>query len=488
MDNINEIINKMKELREKRELEILDSQLEKINLNSDYQKDLKNNRVLNVKYLGEILLDKDSNKQNTSIFMLIEQIKDKKGNLIIVEKYYTEDLKFLGGNNRGDGFDFIMLNRDHINDKNLLDNINNLDKEGKLDLAQIERRELEEIAKALGTDEKDIQAMSEIDLVKEIEENNEDGNKKDNKEKQKDKDDKNKELNKKETKKVVNTKQEIKINTKIDNKKTIGQALKLDSSEYTKIAIVYSDKLQELNAKNEKINNTRYSFVAIRKDGTAKTINDKLELDSLAGNNSYKDSIKIDADKTARKDDKTRSRYKINGKEEFLSVENGQYGEIKAYYEKGRTREKNENIGTQIETDNIRPTSIEIRRMQADYKGKYNTDKMVKEANEHFEEHKDKKVGLKSVDGNKDTIDHLHIEANKESIEAVAKIITKDAMKNSEVEDVFTSKEVEEMSKNYLEKNIEELKELDSEKLEKKLKKLEDNIIIDANNIQRQRK
>lgn len=397
MKNINDIIIKMKELKQKRELEILDSQLENINLNSDYQEDLKNNKVLNVKYLGEI----DSNK---SIFMLIEQQQDKKGNLNIVEKYYNEDLEFLGGNNKADGFDFIMLNKEHINDKDLLESLNRLDKDGKLDLEEIERRELEEIAKAIGIDEKDIQGLTQIDLAKEIEEKQEANNK------NKDKENKEQELNKEQTNQVVSTKQEMKINTKVDNKKTLGQVLGLNSSEYTKIAIVYSDKLQSLNGKDEKTNNTRYSFVAIRKDGTAKTINDKLEIDHISGNNSYRDAIKIDADKTARKDDKTRSRYKIKGKEEYLSVENGQYGELKAYYGKGKTREKNETVETQLETTNIRPTPIEIRRLQADYKGIYNTDKMAKEANQHFEKYKEKKVGIKSVDGDEKTKEHIHDE------------------------------------------------------------------------------
>ena len=475
MKDIDDIINKMKELRQKRDIEILNSDLENVNLDSDFQKDLKNNKVLNVKYLGEI--------ENKSIFLLIEQEQDKNGNLIIVEKYYNEDLEFLGGNNKSDGFDFIILNKEHINNNDILESLNKLDKQGKLDLEDLEKRELEEIAKALGIDEKDIKAMSEMDLVKQIEEKQEDNNL-DKKDKNKDQEEQ--ELKKEETNKIISQKQEIKINTKVDDKKTIGQVLGLSSGEYTKIAIVYSERLHEI--KDGNINNTRYSFVAIRKDGTAKTIDDKIQIDANSGNNSYKDSIKIDADKTARKDDKTRSRYKINGKDEYLSVENGQYGEIKAYYGKNKTRDRNENVETQLETNNIRPTEIELRRLQADYKGRYNTDKMAKEANIHFEEHKEEKVGVKSVDGDEKTIDHIHIEFNEENIDYLSKEIAKKAMENTAVEDVFTSKETEQMSKKYIQENIEELEDLDAEQFEKKLKDIEDKIIVDANNMQRQRK
>ncbi|MBR3254802.1 MAG: hypothetical protein IKF97_01030 [Clostridia bacterium] len=483
MENIDEIINKMKELRQKRELEILESQIENINLDSDYQEILKNNKVLDVKYLGEIEI-KDYDKTNKSIFLLIEQEQDKDGNLIIVEKYYTEDLEFLGGNNKSDGYDFIMLNKEHMDDRDLLESLNNLDKEGKLDLEQIERKELEEIAKALGIDEKEIKAMSEIDLAKQIEEKQESQGTED---KEKDNNKEEQELSQEETKKVLNGKQEMKTSIKVDDKKTLGKVLDLNTSEYTKIAIVYSDRLQEIQDKDSIVNTTRYSFVAIRKDGTATTINDRLQIDSASGNNPYNDSIKIDADKTARKDDKTRSRYKINGKEEYLSVENGQYGELKAYYGKGKTREGNENVETQLETTNVRRTDIELRKMQADWKGKYNTDKMAKEANEHFEGHNEDKVGIKSVDGDKDTVDHVHIDFSQENIEMLAKEVAKQSMQNDEVENIFTEEEVELMSKKYIEKDLEKMKDLNYDELQEKLKEIEGKIATDANNLSRER-
>ena len=56
MENINEIINKMKELKQKKELEILDNELQNINLDTDYQEDLNNNKSL--------LYDKQSKYQS----------------------------------------------------------------------------------------------------------------------------------------------------------------------------------------------------------------------------------------------------------------------------------------------------------------------------------------------------------------------------------------------------------------------------------------
>ena len=185
--------------------------------------------------------------------------------------------------------------------KKLFENYD-LDKNGILDLNKIEKAELEEIAKALGIDENDIKAMSSMELAQKIEE------KQDTKinPEEDDEQEEEKQLNKEETKKITDGKQEIKLGTKVDEYKTLGQALDLNESEYSKVVIVYSDKLKQIQDESEPINNTTYSFVAIKKDGTAQIINDRLRVDPRSGNNSFKDALKIDADKTARKDDKTK--------------------------------------------------------------------------------------------------------------------------------------------------------------------------------------
>lgn len=465
-----EIIKKMRELREKRDIEILESQMEKINLNSDYQEDLKDNKVLNVKYLGTI----DINGEDKGIYLIIEQQKDKEGNLVEIEKYYTEDFEFLGGNNRGDGYDFIMLSMEYADNEDLLEELNGLDKEGELDLAKLEKEELIEIARALGIKEEDIEKMSEIDLVEEIEEEKEQDNEPDKSEE---------ELDKEETSKLIEGKQEIKLSTKVDEKSTLGNKLGLDAGEYTKIAIVYSEKLNEIQGQDQPINSTRYSFVAIRSDGTAQVINDKLQLDAASGRDANNDAIKIDADKTARKDDKTVSRYKIAGKEEYLSVEPGQYGEVKAYYGKGKTREDNMNVETQLETSNVRPTDIEIRRLQSDRKGQYNTDEIAKEAKEHFDGAKEERISLESADGDKNTVDHVHYEFVEQNIDQWAELM----MENDDIEKMFTTNEVKEMIQHYLEENVDQNKEYTVEEMNEEIKKIEDKIEQDANNLDRAR-
>ena len=77
----------MRSLRDKRDLEILNQELEGINLNCDYQKKIEDNKVLDVKYLGII----DFENKDTNIYLLLEQKEDKDGKIEEIERYYTED-------------------------------------------------------------------------------------------------------------------------------------------------------------------------------------------------------------------------------------------------------------------------------------------------------------------------------------------------------------------------------------------------------------
>ena len=91
------ILDKMRELRDVRDLQILSKELENINLDVDYKKDLAENKVLDVKYLGQIEqnveVDGKEEKVLKDIYLLIEQQKDKDGNLIQIEKYYNEEVR-----------------------------------------------------------------------------------------------------------------------------------------------------------------------------------------------------------------------------------------------------------------------------------------------------------------------------------------------------------------------------------------------------------
>lgn len=411
-------------------------------------------------YLGEVTWkDKVNNEERSeSLYIVKKEIidinKDEKEEIKKVNNYYLGN-KCIGAYlEEGKPYFTSTIEEDKLQAvKKLLAKNAKESREG-ISLEKLQNEELEniiqEINKKNGIELKkeDIQGMSEIDLEHKLEKTHQDKNVK--------------ELSKRETKKLTDDKQELKINTKVDDKKTLGQTLNLDSGEYIKIAIVYSDRLNYIsNNEKDSMNNTRYSFVAVKKDGTAQIINDRLEIDSSSGNNSYKEAIKVDADKTARKDNKTLSRYKISGKDEYLSVENGQYGEVKAYYGKGKTKDGNMSVETQLETTNVRPTSRELRDLQADRHGTYNTDNMAKEANEHFDEHGEEEIGINAVDGNPDTVDKQDVD--EISDDYIQKMVD-EFMGVQEIDEVFTRREVEERTVRFFKdkndiKNIEYLKQ-----------------------------
>lgn len=159
------ILDKMRELRDVRDLQILSKELENINLDVDYKKDLAENKVLDVKYLGQIEqnveVDGKEEKVLKDIYLLIEQQKDKDGNLIQIEKYYNEDLEFLAGNNLTDGYG-LMLDPKHMDQRDLLEQLQNLDKEGLLDLNEMDQERLEQIANVLGIEKDDIKKVASM--------------------------------------------------------------------------------------------------------------------------------------------------------------------------------------------------------------------------------------------------------------------------------------------------------------------------------------
>ncbi|MBO4293606.1 MAG: hypothetical protein J5881_04390 [Clostridia bacterium] len=466
-----EIIEKMKELRENIELKDF---MEKLNSENPELENTK--RVENVKYLGEIII----NEKKEQIYLVYEKTYNPQGECVKESICcYTANGELLGI--YSDSFQAIALKEEYKNNSELYKELNELDINGQLDLEEIEKAELEQIAKSLGIDKEEIKAMSSMELAQKIEEHQDskESKKEENKEEQQT-------LNKEETKNITDGKQEIKLGTRVDEYKTLGKTLDLNESEYSKVVIVYSEKLKELQGDNEKINNTMYSFVAIKKDGTAEVINDRLKVDERTGDNSLKESIKIDANEKARKDNKTKTRFQIIGKngqneaksdyeKETLSVEPGQYGEIKAYYGKGRTRD-NVNIETQLETSNIKPTSIDIRKMQAERKGthKDNNEKMAKEADYYFNKGVEE-ISMYSADGDKDTVilaDYL--ESNKDII--VDKIMQNEIIANSQ----FGEKDIEEKIQRVMED--EKGRPYTQEEIREKIDEIEKEIVDDASN------
>lgn len=297
------ILDKMRALRDKRDVEILNTQLSKTNIDTDYQEKVPEDKVLDVKYLGKIDLEEEIDgekvKSQKDIYLVIEQKQDKDGNLIEIERYCTEDGEVLGGNNKADNYDLVLLSEKYRDRQDLQESLRKLDKEGLLDLNEIEQERLGEIARALGITVEELEKMSEIDTEKEIDEKEIDEDEKDIEE-GKSEEGKQETLTKKEVEKI-STKTEISTGQKVTDKDTMSSLLKVQDKGYKKIAVVYSDKLHENG------NSTKFSFVGIKEDGSAEKID---TLEQRYGNTPTKKVNSLNRDGTKIEEKQVQSIYR----------------------------------------------------------------------------------------------------------------------------------------------------------------------------------
>ncbi len=422
-------------------------------------------KVENVKYLGKMkyIPENQEKEVEKDVYMVSENINGK-----TVDKIYSQDDECLGAFDENLGYVATVGNADKsdiIKDLTKGKEILNLREE-----LQNENR-LEEMAKTLGIDENEIEQMAELDLNQEI----------NIEEKQRTKDDET-EISKDKTKEVVNAtaKQEMDIDTKVNDLKDLGQKLNLENesdSRFEKIVVVESSYLE--NSKKE----TRYAFVAVRRDGTSKVITDELEPDPDFGSDDRKETLQQRASGDVRKNNSDLSRYRLKNNDDItLSVSNGHYGEVEVFYSEGKSHsgyngdDGNSLVETQLETTNVWRTDKEIRDTQGQYKGIHNADEKLKEANKHFEEHKEDKVNLKDADGKDDTVSHNHI--SKESYDAIVNKIVEELKTNDEITRVFTDREIRSEGEKLLNKNIQG-KEGNISELEKMVKDFKEGVQVE---------
>lgn len=420
----------MRNLEQKRSLEILKSDIEDVNLDTDYQKKLANNKVLNVKYLGKIKwkeeIDGKTVETEKDIFLLIEQKENENGDLIEVERYYTEDGEMIAGNNLGDGYKDLMLNEKYLEREDLLLNLKQLDEKGLLDLNEINQERLEQIAKALGIKVDDLKNVAEINTDKPISE-------KEPEEKE--------QISKKEIEKV-STKSEIDTSQKVTDQETMASLLHVEDRQYVKIAVVYSDKL------NDNPNSTKFSFVGIKPDGSAEIID---TLEQRYGTTPTKSIYNINNDGTQIEEEKANSIFQIKGEEESqVAVKFGSSGTIETKYVR-TPRENNQTaISIPIENEYEWPTSRETREfMDKKRNNSVNEEtERIKKIGKHREKlgEDERKIEIKSIDDNPD-----NNEVPKEVIDKKASIYAKEILKNEEIAEVYNHADVEKRIKKTLE-------------------------------------
>lgn len=364
--NVEKILETMRNLRDMRNEEMASDILTNplIDKQEDRDKFLKSNKVIDVTYLGKIPFEEKENEEKLQtekdIYLLIEQKLDKEGNIIEIERFMTEDGEILAGNNRADNYNIPLLVEQYKAREDLALSLQQLDIDGILDLNEIENNMLEEIAKALGISVEDIQSLSESDLQQEIEQriNEEREGREEDREQeeteQRDKDG-NEVLTKKQVQKI-STKAEIKTEEKITHNETLEEILGVKDKGYKKVAVVYSDKLQENGS------SARFSVVGIREDGSAEKIDTLSE--GRFGKNPTQKVNSLNRDGSEIHENIPKAMFQIKGKkEQEIAVKIGTMGTIEASYV--RTDHTKEGFSTPIATQNIRPITREVREFMS---------------------------------------------------------------------------------------------------------------------------
>ena len=392
---------------------------------------LTNRKFLNdIKKIDQGLKNKVEYDNIKDIYLIERlKIKGKVVGLYLVDegeiaKYYLDTIEIATFYRKLKGNNIIFKENKIENElaKQIKDVVQSIDLNKKeLSLREEQEKQKHLIEKALGIEySKQITRIATIDLKEEIQTNQEKLIKELNRYNF---------LDKKEqsTIKDVNIKQEMDTSNKVTDMKTLGKILKdegklpqIDGKEFTKIGIIESDERDNLlNAKGEKakVNTTRYSFVAIAKDGSAVPLD--IEQDHAEGNNPREVNYQVTQQGQVKKGD-VLSRFKIG--EGTFAIKNGKYGEIKVYHSPrktigGKEIEGNKSLDRELETDNIWEIKKEERDLAEEYGDGYRS---VEEGYQEIKSHEDNlgriidqdKMRTKDIDGDINTRSQENIDYN----------------------------------------------------------------------------
>ena len=282
------------------------------------------------------------------------------------------------------------------------------------------------------------------------------------------------ELSEKQAEKIkVNGIQRADLSQNVDGIETLGKRLDLYGYQY--IYVVYSENVNEINP-NAKRNDTTYSLIGMKNDGTAKVLNDEFEMDSSVGNNASKVQTRINADGTATRDSKDSSVFvrKSNG----MTIGCRNDGGIVRMSLGQKTIEENEITSTEIRTSKTGYIPIQTREIFNRNKGVRQIDKIQDEVKEHTDEGCTPK-DVRDFDGDETTETHEHFDLEY----YVQEILNYENEQGEEqIKEVFTENEVRD-------KLLRELKENeDKMPQEQIIENVKKEMNLDAENLEREHK
>ena len=437
---------------------------------------------LNGKNIEVTVVQNPQNKYEYEYYIGNSQIGElntnvvKYGNIIMRENsYIVEALQKLG-----------VMEQDKAEKQNTLENelsaqikdkIDGLDRED-IESAARETKEINEYIEEIGLE------RSKIKGVRILEMDNEEPKERKSDKKQKEKGSTIEEKEKKNnitTTKNTNILQEIDLDERAndmhDIRKWLGGKI---PQNITKVGVIYSDEMNEMKDESGKSydrNSTRYSLVAISKDGKVEPLQKyipELQQRSASGDNPIPEKYQVRDDGTVEKDS-ILSEYEIGDK--IIQLDNKEMGRIEMNIGE-EARDSTETMGVQLRDSNtifVPDTSQRSVIGEYEREGEDTVEENLEEIKAHDKEHKDcNKATEKDIDGDPSTKSE-HVMAMED---AYIKVCARDILdKNPELGETYNQNDIENKLKEKVNKEY-----LSKEELENSLDEITEEIEKQAEN------
>ena len=438
---------------------------------------------LNGKNIEVTVVQNPQNKYEYEYYIGNSQIGElntnvvKYGNIIMRENsYIVEALQKLG-----------VMEQDKAEKQNTLENelsaqikdkIDGLDRED-IESAARETKEINEYIEEIGLE------RSKIKGVRILEMDNEEPKERKSDKKQKEKGSTIEEKEKKNnitTTKNTNILQEIDLDERAndmhDIRKWLGGKI---PQNITKVGVIYSDEMNEMKDESGKSydrNSTRYSLVAISKDGKVEPLQKyipELQQRSASGDNPVPGKYQVRDDGTVEKDS-ILSEYEIGDK--IIQLDNKEMGRIEMNIGE-EARDSTETMGVQLRDSNtIFATDTSTRAVIGEYErnGEDTVEENLEEIKAHDKEHEDcNKATEKDIDGDPSTKSE-HVMAMED---AYIKVCAREILdKNPELGETYNQSDIE----NKLKEKVNNKEYLGKEEIENSLDDIAQDLQNEAEN------
>ncbi len=380
-----------------------------------------------------VMEQEKSEKQNTLENELSAQIKDK------IDGLSREEIENASKETReiDKYIDEIGIERSHIRDVRILEMDNEKPKERKSDQRQKEKvSTIEEKAK-----ENNITTTKNTNILQEIELSE-------------------------------------RANDMHDIRKWLGGKIPKD---ITKVGVIYSEqmnKMKDENGKSYDRNSTRYSLVAISKDGKIEPLQKyipELQQRSASGDNPVQGKYQVRDDGTVEKDS-ILSEYEIGNK--IIQLDNKEMGRVEMNIGE-EAIDSTETMGIQVRDRNtFFATDTSTRAVIGEYErnGEYTVKANLEEIKAHEKEHEDcNKATEKDIDGDPSTKSE-HVMAMED---AYIKVCAREILdKNPELGETYNQSDIE----NKLKEKVKNKEYLSKEEIENSLDDIAQDLENEAEN------